>query len=172
MKINQSTYNGNSGIYIAVEPTHESMKKIHDVLLTLNCPVPLDQFKDEAHMTVVYSRQQAIKDLTAVHKFASDNPTINALTTQLEFWEGHDKSGYLVLKMTSALSRMLNGIAINSGAKHSFDDYTPHMTILNGFNEDQQSKIQEWIKTANGILTSIPFLVEFDKIIIDDCKQK
>lgn len=163
MKIVNKGYTGNSGTYVSVSPDDESKKYIREMVKSLNPPFPLDIFDDEAHMTIMYSRHECIDEDQL--QFPE---SIVALPLKFEYWDGHDNDGYLVLKMISKPASDLNQHLLDLGAEHSFDDYTPHMTIIHGIY-DYKDKINTWLNSIKGKLHSR--LVYFNKITIDNCKK-
>jgi hypothetical protein len=48
----------------------------------------------------------------------------------LDWWEGHDKNGYLVLRLTSPSLNRLNKRFTDAGLVPTFPDYKAHMTLL------------------------------------------
>lgn len=163
MKILNKGYTGNSGIYISVSPDEHSKDTIREMISKLNPPFPLDIFDDEAHMTIMYSRSETIDE-----DQLQTPDSITALPIKFEYWDGHDKDGYLVLKMVSEPASHFHQHLLDLGAEHSFDDYTPHMTIIHGVYKFRD-KINEWLKSIEGKYGS--HLVYFNKLTIDNCKQ-
>lgn len=163
MKIVNKGYTGNSGIYVSVSPDDESKKYIREMVKSLNPPFPLDIFDDEAHMTIMYSRNECIDEDQL--QFPE---SIVALPLKFEYWDGHDNDGYLVLKMISKPASDLHQHILELGAEHSFDDYMPHMTIIHGIY-NYKKEINDWLKTVNG--KCMCHLVYFNKLTIDNCKK-
>lgn len=163
MKLLDKGYKGDSGIYVSVLPTDDSKNVIRETIKNLNPPFPLDMFDDNAHMTIMYSRDEHIDE-----DQLQLPDSIIALPIKFEYWDGHDNDGYLVLKMISKPASELNEHIISLGAEHSFADYTPHMTIIHKIY-DYRDKINEWLEEANKNLNSK--LVYFNTAVIDNCKK-
>lgn len=163
MKFLDKGYNGESGVYVAVLPTQESKTQILNMIKDLNPPFPLKSFDDEAHMTVVYSRNEHIDSSKIIIP-----EEIIALSIKFEYWDGHDKDGYLVLKMISEPAQKLHDHILMLGAEHSFKEYSPHMTIIHGISE-YKSNIIKWINEINKKFISK--IIIFNTMTIDNCKR-
>lgn len=165
MNVIKTKYTGTSGIYTSATPSIESVSKIVALLESADYPFSLDKFKDEAHMTIMYCRNEAI-DADSV----SVEDEIIALPLRFEHWNGHDNNGYIVLKCVSKPASDLHDHILGLGAEHSFSDYTPHITISTDVGT---TDVTELIEKLTTLVKSKPvFLVNFDTINIEDCKQK
>lgn len=158
----KSDYNGQSGVYVSVNPTEESKKFIKNLILSTKPPFQLGQFEDEAHTTIMYSRKAKIDEgkLKIPGNFS-------ALPVKLEFWDGHDGDGYVVLSLISKQAEEFHNEILSLGAEHSFKDYHPHMTILHGLNKD---KVSGWIDGANEYIKKNTKLIWYDTVNVGNCK--
>lgn len=164
MQILTTEYSGHSGVYVSVEPDATSKAQLVDLFTSLKPPFSLDEFKEEAHMTIMYSKSNEI-DIGQLGDHPDD---LLALSGKLEYWGGHDDSGYLVLHMISKPASDLHDHLVGIGATHSFRDYDPHMTIAHRVPLETLSR---WIETTNEHLMSNKFIIKFDRLVVTDCKQ-
>jgi hypothetical protein len=160
MKITNN-YDGSSGVYVCALPNEESKNNFLNIIKSTNPPFELTYFNDEAHMTLVYSRDARLD----VDGLVFPNELF-ALPIKFEFWDGHDNDGYLVMSFISKPASDFHNKLLENGAKHSFDDYHPHMTIVHGINKNL---VNDWIDNANKSFQST--LVKFDTIKISNCKK-
>lgn len=131
-------YEGTGGTYVSVKPTQETihkLEKVHqhmadyldeDVLLP-----PMDW-----HVTVVYDKK-AVLDPPNVHKafpLLGTDIEFEARAEELKWWPGANNKGYLVLVLYSdELHDLHSLITEHLDLKHSFEDYTPHVTMAEKF---------------------------------------
>lgn len=157
-----SDYDGVSGVYVSVNPSENSKAFIRKLISDTKPPFSLDQFDEEAHTTIMYSRNATIDEGRL--KIPSD---ISALPVKLEFWDGHDNDGYLVLSLISKPAKDFHDEVLALGAEHSFKDYHPHMTIRHGLNKES---VVGWIEGANDHIKTNTKLIWFDEVKISNCK--
>ena len=91
------------------------------------CEHPLDE---GLHCTITYSDRPFSGDIDHLPHLEADK-FIPASVKDLEFWEGHDKKGYLVMHLDGEGLHNLQQL-VSKHAPHSFDDYTPHTTLFKG----------------------------------------
>lgn len=136
-----------NGIFAKVLPTTDSILKIKARFKSLN---PL---MDDLHCTAIYSKTPAVSvDLPNISK----DERYAAVGTELVWWEGHDKEGYLVLKLDSPSLKILNKKFRDAGLKATFDDYKAHVTLLNPCPSSPGN-----VKTLNALLKKFPLRLEF-----------
>lgn len=86
--------------------------------------------EEDSHITVMYCRGKSfdanIKELQQAN-FSQDGHI-----TGFEYWDGHDNSGYLVARVSCPGLHDRHQFWKKVGLTHSFDDYTPHITLLRG----------------------------------------
>jgi len=162
MKIENKGYYGVGGIYISVLPDNTSKSHIGEYVKSLLPPFPLDIFHDEAHMTVMYSKTSGID----VEQMVAPDEIV-ALPIKFEYWDGHDRDGYLVLSMVSKPASDLHDHILSLGAEHNFDDYSPHMTIIHGIGK-YKKEIIEWINKSNKNFKMD--LIHFNTLQYNRCK--
>ncbi len=110
------------GFYSAVHLDTNS----HDILSKF-C---IDNFgvdlPDDVHCTVMYST----KSIDKQDGINYSKPVYQAYVDHFEFWPGHDKAGYLVLKLVSSDLQDEHMRLKRCGCKPTFDNYSPHITII------------------------------------------
>lgn len=123
MRISLS-YTGKSGLYVSVTPV--GMISVLSRLREFRIPNLYGISK--LHATLLYSRDRAPALVVAQQLLTSGQGTrYPAKPIKFEYWEGHDKVGYLVLKLESKALVERHKEWAELG-QHSFE-YTPHMTI-------------------------------------------
>ena len=118
-----------AGVYVERQVLNTRM--IQGVLA--HCGLPQVNNPHRLHCTVVYSRKAKPVALL----YPSVTP-LRVAGTEFEYWEGHDKAGYLVLKLDG--TRHLNGYHqrwLSAGCVTQFSDYTPHVTLRTPFNKPE-----------------------------------
>lgn len=145
-----------NGLYAAVEPvygTRALTELVGSTFDSLQDPYQLDL--DDLHLTLMYSKQTP--DAQRVKALIS-NPVHSVIGIPLRFryWDGHDKKGYIVLEMESPDLAARHEQYKEAGCEHSFDDYTPHVTIRNNLSADLGNK---FCAIANSRLHRLPNIV-------------
>ena len=112
-----------AGTYVCVLPDVKSKLKLLKIGRLLG--FDLQPELQELHATVMYSRGFLPSDDT-VHPREEHESVI----TGLEFWPGHDKSGYVVATLQSTGLQALHKKWLGRGLVHSFEDYQPHVTLV------------------------------------------
>lgn len=109
-----------SGAYVSVTPDNDGIRTLSEIAITLGVVTDVDKL----HCTLSYARD-CVPTARAV-------PTLHfgAKVAGLEFWDGHDNDGYLVVILDSPDLVARNRYWTEQGLKHSFDDYTPHSTLI------------------------------------------
>lgn len=113
------------GTYVCVLPN--AMSKIRLLQIGRLLGEDLRDQLDELHTTLMYSRGHfPIND--------RPNPRLEhqATIVDIEHWDGHDNDGYLVLKLKSQSLQERHRYWSDNGLVHSFEDYTPHVTLASG----------------------------------------
>jgi hypothetical protein len=145
-KIIGKTYTGTSGLYVGV-PYKKSTNSIKSLQELFKYELPLESFQDlsELHCTVMYSKTAPSKE--SVIKLNKDYPVLFATPIYCQYWEGHDKSGYLVLKLTSNYLQNRHKKYLDIGAVPTFSPYEPHITLAKGFTPDKN--FYDTLKSVN-----------------------
>lgn len=166
MIIDHTKFNGNSGVYVSAIPVDTDIVYIKNLVSKLDPDFSLDKFYDEAHMTIVYSRDStiSIKDINI------DEKEFVGLCYKFEYWSGHDSSGYVVLRLFCKSASDVHNHILDIGAEHSFASYDPHITICDECSTNE-SDILKWIDKANTFIDKNQFVIRFNKINIEDCNQ-
>lgn len=142
-----SYYTGKSGTYISALPTAATVK----LLEPLRELLIEEDFKNlhpvlNWHITVVHSKDniEDVDQLYGLFPMESDR-TFPASVDYVTWWPGHNKKGYLVVKLKSPELSRLNKQLRDLGLKVSFDDYEAHITlaeeVLKTHDEDQMHAI-------------------------------
>ncbi len=138
-----------AGIFVKVNPTTESILKLKERLAPL-------ELAEDLHCTLIYSKTVADSvDIPMVDK----HDRFNATTSQLDFWDGHDKEGYIVLKLKSDDLQRLHKRFRKKGIEPTFDDYNPHITIVHPVED--YSKYSGSVEILNSQLKKKPVSLEF-----------
>ena len=156
MKLFKNNFDGLTGTYVCMKPSSEGIDALHQNLKLDDLPNGPDK---DLHLTIMYSKEHVAHTIPDLH----DNEHV-ALATGIEHWSGHDGDGYLVLKMICNPAKQLHEGFKDVGCKHSFDDYTPHVTLKTGLQKDE---VGLWIDQHKDMK---PFLVKFDQLHIENIK--
>lgn len=156
-----------SGIFVKANPTLPSIQKVQKELIQLETILP---FTDDWHCTIIYAKTS----LSNVNlPYIDKHQRFEAVGYELVFWEGHDKEGYVVLKLDSVdLTRVHNQFR-DVGIEPTFKDYQPHLTLIHPVSEPE--KLKDYIEQYNKILNDYPLELEFyysGYTIMDDEDRK
>lgn len=113
------------GTYVCVLPN--AMSKIRLLQIGRLLGFDLRGDLDELHSTLMYSRGHFPFDDRVDTRL--EHP---ATIVDIEHWDGHDNDGYLVLKLKSQSLQERHRYWLDNGLVHSFEDYTPHVTLASG----------------------------------------
>ena len=171
MTFDLTKLSGNGTTYACLKPASGETRRLLDLVVSTRPPFDPDTLRDEAHVTLVYSRSAQV-DVGVLNTgmLAIQMPCVSARVVSVEYWEGHDKDGYAVLKLDSREAALLNRAFQSAGAKHSFDDYQAHMTIC-GKVGPQTAEVSEWLRRINKYLDGNKFELCFDRICVEDIKK-
>ncbi len=115
--------NQSSGTYVCVLPDAQSKITLGKIAFALGLPLHDDDFED-LHSTVIYSKDRFPSNTKIPH-----DRQFSAFVKDVQFWDGHDGDGYVVLVLDSPDLVALHQEWKDRGLIHSFDDYTPHVTL-------------------------------------------
>lgn len=110
-----------SGTYVCVLPDEESTA----TLLRIGDYLGIKVDSSELHCTLSYAKGCFPKQAKT-----SKARRFSARIAGLQFWDGHDNDGYLVVMLDSLSLIQRNQYWAAHGLKHSFDDYSPHVTLV------------------------------------------
>lgn len=109
-----------SGAYVSVTPDATGLRTLSELAIALGVVTDVDKL----HCTLSYAKN-------CFPTAGADNCLrFGAKIVGIEFWDGHDNDGYLVVKFDSPDLEARNRFWTSHGLKHSFDDYTPHSTLV------------------------------------------
>lgn len=167
MIINDHKYTHTSGMYVSINPTKPDMNMIKSIVARLNPPFSLDEFSEEAHMTIMYSRGEQ----PDVNQLEIPENNVIGLCVGVEYWAGHNNNGFIVLRLISKMASDLHDHILSIGAEHSFKTYDPHMTLVTHASDIDDKAVTTWVNKAHVYFKQHPLIVHFDTINIEDCKQ-
>lgn len=153
-------YSGNKGLYAYALPDL-SAKTVLSALSRL-CGYVVDA--EKFHITVMYS-----KDAVIPLNSYSDSAGHILSIIGVQYFRGHDDKGYLSFVIDSDTLKQQHQNLIDLGAKHSFDDYTPHITIFSGVDEDDV--LHQTMDSMNSLLEKNPIDVQFSRVLLSDMKD-
>lgn len=114
-----------AGCYVAVSPDADSQGQLTEWANKLGFFIGSSK-AEQLHCTVMYSKK---------HKptlIDTSKDTFTARLIQFEYWTGSDAVGYLVAVLDSRALTERHYQWSDRGARHSFSDYTPHVTLVSG----------------------------------------
>ena len=129
-KVGKPLNSMSSGTYICVIPDEESTLKLIKISAALGYKIPSDEVEN-LHSTVMYSKGKFPKGLPLERK------RFGAKISGIEFWDGHDNDGYVVLTLDAPDLVARNRFWAAQGLTHSFEDYTPHVTLFSKIEKTQ-----------------------------------
>lgn len=109
------------GLYSHVSVDPLSLPVLLDIAQTLDIQLP-----PKLHCTVMYSNVTPRSLAQATKVLRKD---FRALLDEVTWWEGHDKKGYLVLKLISEDLKEEHARLKQAGCCPSYDKYVPHITL-------------------------------------------
>lgn len=135
-----------SGLYVCVEPNAYSNEKLKSWTNEFQEIQKDARIPEDYHCTVMWS-----KIVPTCTDYDPDMDYIARLD-HFEYWDGHDKDGYLVAVLTSPSLHHLHKQWVRRGARHSFEDYTAHVTLLDKFKPSSSlsAKIDKMTKSLRG----------------------
>lgn len=136
-----------AGFFVKVLPTTECNSLIYSYFNGLR---PMMQ---DLHATILYTTQPT---LNAMLPKISKKERYTAIAKHLEFWSGEE--GNIVLTLESSDLVFLHDLFSESGLKHNFPDFVPHLTLV---HPCIQSEYSYWIQEYNKRLSENPLVLEF-----------
>jgi 2'-5' RNA ligase len=117
---------GDGGCYVSVVPDVTTQMVLSEYTARLGFYLNPVQ-TDNLHVTLITSR------LRLPEMCETDaSKSYVARLQRFEYWEGHDKAGYLVAVLNSPALHSRHSIWSDRGAVHSSDVYRPHVTLVSG----------------------------------------
>lgn len=128
--------------------------------------VPVNELTDCPHITVVYSKKCPTKELPS--KFSV---TDKARISCIEYWEGHDKIGYIVAKLTCNSLINMNKQLIDCGCEAAtYSEYVPHITIAKNIG-DFDISLSQSVNAMNYHLKNSNYFLDIQSISYQDLKE-
>lgn len=145
-------YTGTHGLYAAVSVISGG-DKVHSVVTkelkgTGITPDPVSEY----HVTLMYSMKKSPPADMVEMLLQNSEGAYSGTPVKFTYWDGHDKKGYLVLEIKSKDLFRRNKEWAAIGAKHSFDDYTAHITVANHLIGMKPANRVDIIKRLNAYL--------------------
>lgn len=165
-------YTGEHGFYASVAPTQDSVNYFRDWWETMyrytNHDTPMNETQDIGlHCTVMYSHAALqVAPAVAHQKRATDQ--FFAQASEFVYWGGHDDEGYFVLQLDSPALRERHEFWRILGAKPTFEEYVPHMTLATGNVAKFYWRAQ--LNALNKVLKARPLELMFENETINDLK--
>jgi hypothetical protein len=161
----------NGTAYVCMLPAAGEVRRMMDLLDLTRPPFDPTTLRDEAHVTLIYSRKAGL-DPSKVRPVLG--PHIVAWITGVEYWEGHDKDGYAVFKLESPEADAANRMLAAAGAQHSFDKFQAHLSICSKVGPETP-EVRAWVRRAGDMLSppfgGAPMAIRFDRIRAEDIKE-
>ena len=158
-------YTGDSGLYSSVKLTPLSTQNLTGLCDLIDVDLP-----ESAHCTVMYSREKTLPKRRVFDRNLGRE--FKAKATRVNWWEGHDKAGYLVLECDSPDLQEEHQNLLAGGCEHSFPDYLPHVTLCSPFKFNSEEHQKSVLRLANLSLRRNPLSLVFHKQKIDNIKNE
>jgi 2'-5' RNA ligase len=188
LTIDASRLTLNGTTYSSLLPVKGSTQHLLSVVVNSKPPFDPNTLREYPHVTLVYSRNANI-DIAPPHvadvtnrpatveddeidlqSLAAEYPKVIGKVTGVDYWEGHDKDGYAVVKLDCPDAEAINSMLRMAGAKHSFDEFQAHMTIC-GKVGPMTPAVTEWMERINKMLASEKIELTFDRMVIEDSRK-
>lgn len=158
-------YSGKSGLYASVSPVKGFAQFLKAVKPLLEEEGVKLYDEVDFHCTLMYSRDAA-PHMIRVTKMLNEGPFRYAAWSDcVEYWDGHDGDGYLVLKLISRDLMLRNEQYKDLGCKHSFPTYEAHITLADKLEKPK------CIAEINRMLKNIKFEFVLGGEHVEDIKE-
>jgi hypothetical protein len=147
--------NPDGGLYVWITPSARSTLKLQKLMQ--GAPFKTRN-TTQLHCTIMYHHDV----LPEVIEVPEDRERVGLLR-ELVIWTEPDGENILVGLIHSEDLQELHEELGSQGLKHSFEDYTAHISLGKDLHKDPQTL--EWIEERNDLLNGLPFIVEFDTCI-------
>jgi hypothetical protein len=167
-----NSYTGLDGLYACVKPVITSNYGFRLLKQALRRdgspgnPGGMDELETDPHVTVMYS-QTPVK-VGLIHRILvqEKSKVYKGEVEGLDYWGGHDKRGYLVVKVRSPELQALHEKFKAAGAIPSYSKYNPHMTVVKGFQHPKGFKT--WVTEFGDSLAQQDLVVTLGSLSIDN----
>jgi len=112
----------------------------------------------QLHCTIMYHH-----DVLPEQIEVPEDREMVGLLRELVVWTEPDGENILVGVLHSEDLQELHDELGAQGLKHSFEDYTAHISLGKDLQNDPQTL--EWIAEKNAMLDGLPFVIDFDACI-------
>lgn len=166
--IDFSGYSQRAGMYSKLIPVVGKEKNALTNLITkqpVQPPFKFNEYFDDPHLTVIWSKIALGKgDVLGICDFCR---RYTACITNVKYWEGHNKVGYIVLSVGSADIQNLHELLLKLGAVHSHNTFEQHITIASNVGA-LNSEIRNWMGVINEKLRVKPMPLSFTALSFSD----
>lgn len=143
------------GFYVWVDPTESTIVLLSRILK--GAPFKTRN-STEFHTTVLHHGGEVPTEVNV-----PKDRTCSGELTEFVVWEEKDGEKIIVALINSPQLMSLHYELIGQQFKHSFDDYTPHISV--GKKVELTAEVRTWLEEANDFLSKNPIPVEFDKTL-------
>ena len=143
------------GLYVWCVPSERSILKLQKLMKG----APFNtRNTTQLHCTIMYHH-----DVLPEQIEVPEDREMVGLLRQLKIWKEPDGELILVGILHSEDLQELHEELGAQGLKHSFEDYTAHISLGKHLEEDEQTLA--WIEERNAMLDGLPFVIDFDACI-------
>lgn len=147
--------NPDGGLYVWIIPSERSILKLQKLMR--GAPFPTRN-TTQLHCTIMYHHDALPEQI----EIPEDREMVGLLR-ELKIWKEPDGELILVGILHSEDLQELHAELAEQGLKHSFEDYTAHISLGKDLMKDEQ--VLEWIEEKNAFLDGVPFVIDFDACI-------
>lgn len=147
--------NPSGGFYVWVDPNEETLVLLQKALR--GAPFKTRN-TTEFHTTVLYHQGDVPTDVGV----PKDRDIVGELT-EFVVWDEKDGEKIIVALIKSPQLMSLHYELIGQQFKHSFDDYTPHISV--GKKVEFNAEVRTWLEEANDFLAKTPLPIVYDKAL-------
>lgn len=120
------------------------------------------------HCTLIYSHL-GVPSFEEFLANLGEDPTFKCLIKEIAFWpDTTPTNGYLVATLASPQLQDFHKLLSDMGLKHSFEEYTPHITI--GSDVELTPEVESWIDQQNSLLRDSPIAITLEGVKLDSVK--
>lgn len=127
MSLIEAKYKPNDGLYAKVHPTNNSLVRLLSFLRSCGLRRSILLHPNEIHCTIMHSKSPP-SQLPVLNREKVYDTRVKHFTA----WDGHNDTGYLVAELDSPALHRLHNAWRARGCVPSFDDYKPHITLIEG----------------------------------------
>lgn len=147
--------NPEGGLYVWITPSARSTLRLQKLMQ--DAPFKTRN-TTQLHCTIMY-HHDALPDQIDI----PEDREMVGLLRELVVWTEPSGEHILVGILHSEDLQELHDELSAQGLKHSFEDYTAHISLGKDLQKDPQTL--EWVAEKNALLDGLPFVVDFDACI-------